>query len=236
MVASRRLALARAYTREIRQREGPNLVAVGVYGSVARGEERAHSDVDMLVVVRRKRTHLRSLVRDGILVTVLQHTPRDARTEVLGAFPGINDALGGWRSMRPLYDPTGLLRRLASRSHRPPRAQFRDSARRALLDTYEDLGKVRDAAASRDAQEAREMAVWFTGGAMGLLFDLEGHVLRTGRRAFIEGRAYGRVGREIWDLRYHDHPLSTTVRLAESIWGELLARAERQGIRVEGLR
>jgi len=45
MVASRRLELAEILAAELRRQEGRNLVAVGVYGSVARDEERAHSGV-----------------------------------------------------------------------------------------------------------------------------------------------------------------------------------------------
>lgn len=233
MPASRRLRLAREITNELRRREARNLVAVGVYGSVARGEERDHSDLDLLVVVRVKRARIRTHVRQGVLVTVLQHTPAEARAEVLGSRPDLNDALGGWRAMRPLYDPRGLLGTLKVRSRRPTRAQFRKAARGALLATYEDLGKLRDAAAAGDAEEVREMAVWFTGGAMGLLFDLEGYVPRTGRRAFIEARRFGPVGQSVWALRYRNPSLAKTVNLAESIWADLRARARSQGIRIE---
>ncbi len=235
MVKSPRSVVAEALATELRRREGRNLVAVGVYGSVGRGEERAHSDVDLLVVVRRKRDYLKTHVRGGFLVTILQHTPAEARGEVLGARADLNDTLGGWRSLRPLYDPTDLLHSLKTRSRRPTRAQFRKAARQALLETYEDLGKLRDAAAAGDMEEVREMAIWFTGGAMGTLFDLEGRVLRTGRRAFIEALRFGGVGQAIWDLRYHDHPAAASVRLAEAIWATLLRKARRQGVRSDDL-
>src|SRR2546427_1992817 len=103
--------------------------------------------------------------------------------------------------MRPLYDPSGLLSRLKKKAKHPSREQFRQAARRAFLETYEDLGKLRNAVDANDADEAREMAIWYSGGAMGLLFDLNCHVLRTGRRAFIEIRRYGAVGDAIRRLR-----------------------------------
>ena len=53
------MELAKTIAVDLQRREGRNLVAVGVYGSVARGEERHHSDVDLLVVVRRKRRKFR---------------------------------------------------------------------------------------------------------------------------------------------------------------------------------
>src|SRR5881409_3147461 len=230
MATSRRFELAKLIGAQLRLREGRNLVAVGLYGSVARGEDRAHSDVDLLVVVRKKRLTIRHLVRTGILVTVLQQTPAEARAEVMGSRADLNGALGGWQSMRPLYDPSGLLSRLTKRAKHPTREQFRQAARQAFLETYEDLGKLRNAV--DDEGEAREMAIWYTDGAMGLLFDLNHHVLRTGRRAFIEIRRYGAVGDAIRRLRYERLTARETRRLAEFIWAELLARACEQRISV----
>ena len=230
MATSRRFELAKLIAARLRLREGRNLVAVGLYGSVARGEDRAHSDVDLLVVVREKRLTIRHLVRTGILVTILQQTPAEARAEVMGSRADLNGALGGWQSMRPLYDPSGLLRRLKTKAKHPSREQFRQAARRAFLETYEDLGKLRNAVDANDGDEAREMAIWYSGGAMGLLFDLNCHVLRTGRRAFIEIRRYGAVGKAIRRLRYETLSPRETRRLAEFTWAELLARARKQRI------
>ncbi len=232
---SPRLALAKRLAADLRRRQGANLVAVGVYGSVARRAERPHSDLDLLVVVRKRRPSLGIRMLDGVLVTILQETAAEARDEVTGSRADLNEALGGWRSMRALYDPTGLLRRLRARADRPRPDQLRRAARRALLETYEDLGKLRDAVAAGDGEEAREMAIWFTGGAMGAWFDLHGHVLRTGRRAFIELRGSGRVGQDIRSLRYASHSPSETLRIAEGVWSALRRAARRRGVRAEDL-
>jgi len=232
MRASPRLALAKTIAADLRTQEGRNLVAVGVYGSVARREERRHSDVDLLVVIRRKRRRIGHIVRDGILVTVLQQTPEEARAEVARPHPGLNDALGGWRSIRPLFDPSGLLTRLRSQAQRPSRRQFRDSATLHFIATYEDLGKLWNAIEAGDGDEAREMAIWFSGGAMGTLFDLEAHVLKTGRRAFVEVRRYGKLGAAIRRLRYDTLSLSETQHLSEFVWTALLRRAAKKGVRL----
>ncbi len=229
------MALSRRIARELRHQEGRNLVAVGVFGSVARGEDRGFSDIDLLVVVRKKRARLRHHMREGTLVTVLQETPADARREVLGSGPWLNDSMAGWRSMRALYDPTRLIAKLRHHARNPPAAQFRESAKNALLEAYEDYGKLRNAIAAGDREEAREMALWFTSAAMGFTLDLEGHVLSTGRRAFIEVGRHGALGRAIRRLRYGRLSLREIERLSDWMWAEVLRRARRKGVEVPGL-
>src|SRR5205809_6577453 len=112
MAVSRRLALAKSITADLRGREGRNLLAVGVYGSVARGEERRHSDIDLLVVVRRKSPRIHHEVRDRIVATILQHTVADAKSAVTGSRLDLNAMLGGGTSLQALDDPTGILPRL----------------------------------------------------------------------------------------------------------------------------
>jgi len=232
MVTTNRLSHVKVIVEDLRKREGRNLVAAGVYGSVARGEDRQHSDIDLIVVVRRKRPRIRHTLDSGILVTFLQETPEEARNEVRGAYPGLNDALGGWRSLRPIYDPSGLLRRLRDEARGPNVRAFQKSAQLHFLKAFEDLGKLWNAIEARNTDEAREMAIWFSGAAMGSLFDLEGLVLKTGRRAFIELRRYGRLGTAIRRLRYVSMSLARMQRLSESIWGELLDRAKAKGLRL----
>ncbi len=128
MAVSRRLALAKSITADLRGREGRNLLAVGVYGSVARGEERRHSDIDLLVVVRRKSPRIHHEVRDRIVATILQQTVEDAKSEVTGSRLDLNAILGGWTSLKPLYDPTGILQRLRARARRASPRQFREAA------------------------------------------------------------------------------------------------------------
>src|SRR5881396_1947676 len=153
MTVSHHVELAATIAAELHQREGRNLVAVGVYGSVARGEEREYSDIDLLVVVRRRRPWIRHMFRDGILVTVLQQTPAEARDEVTGSHLGLNAALGGWTSIRPLHDPTRLLARLKGRAAKPSPDQFRVAAQSHFLEAYEDLGKLWNAVEASDPDE-----------------------------------------------------------------------------------
>src|SRR5207247_254434 len=102
--------------------------------------------------------------------------------------------LGGWTALKPLYDPTRLLRRLIARARRTPPRQFREATYWACLEVYEDVGKLWNAIEAGDADEACEMAIWFSGAAAGALLDLHAHVLKTGRRAIVEASRSGRPG------------------------------------------
>ncbi len=232
---SPRLALAKRLTTQLRAREGANLMAVGVYGSVAVGNERTHSDIDLLVVVRRRTDRPWARVHRGFLVTFNEMTPAEAWGEVSGASPKLPEILSGWRAMRPLYDPSGVLRRCIARSERVPPSQFRRAARAGLFGAYEDLGKVRDAVDSRDRRKLREMAIWFTGGAAAVLCCLEQHPIPTGEDLFLEARRLGRTGQDIAALRYGNPAIAESSRLAEGIWASLREMARRQGIAVDRL-
>ncbi len=226
-----RKRLARTIARELRERERSNLVAVGVFGSVARGEDRAFSDVDLLVITRKVRRGIRSSIREGVFVSIHQLTPGDARREATEG-PWLNGPLTGWRETRALYDPAGFIARTRALALRPTAAAFRESARRDLIATVEDYGKVRNAVAAGDLEEAREMALWFTGSAMGSLLDIEGRVPRIHRREFQEVRRLGGVGRDVWRLRYDARTLAEIDRLSRRVWTGLLARARKRGVRI----
>jgi predicted nucleotidyltransferase len=230
-----RLAIAKEFAGELRAKEGRNLVAVGVYGSVAMGTAREFSDLDLLVVVHRKRPYIRIQLRKHVLVTILQLTPDEAREEVFANRSDLAEVLGGWRSMRSLYDPTRLLARLRRHAERPGPEQFREAAHFALLETCEDYGKLLNAIDAGDRDEMREMAIWFTGAAHTVVFDLAQEVVPTGRRAFVELRKHGALGRDIRSLRYGRHTSIETLQLAIRIWNGLLARARREGIPVDRL-
>jgi len=230
-----RKAAAQELTSQLRERMKRDLVAVGVCGSAATGEDRAHSDIDMLCVVRRPRRDLGIRIYRGYLVTVLQLTAKEAAEEVLGSRAELGETLGGWRSMRPLYDPTGLLTRLAADALHPHASQFRKAARRALLETFEDYGKLLNAIDARDRPEMREMAIWFTGAAHLVVLDLAREVLPTGRRAFVEVHRFGKLGEAILALRYKNLSIPETEHLAKYVWRELLRRAKVQGIVLQGI-
>src|SRR2546422_3269353 len=88
-----RLELARTVTAQLRRREGHNLMAVGLYRSVSRGENRAHSDIDLVLLGRSGKTGLQMLMRNGVLVSLLRLTRDGAADEVRGHSWNLPEAL-----------------------------------------------------------------------------------------------------------------------------------------------
>ena len=68
-----------------------------------------------------------------------------------------------------------------------------------------------------------------------ILFDTDAHVLKTGRRAFVELRRYGKLGESIRRLRYDSLRLAETLDLSEYVWEKLLDRAAAKGVRLPPL-
>jgi hypothetical protein len=109
-----RWSVAERVTEEARRRFPADVLAVGVHGSLAHGDDSDSSDVDLVVITYRPDTGPRPSTRrvDGVLVDLgvvgaeayLQH----ART-LSTSWPLLADR---YVTTRPLHDPTDWLRRL----------------------------------------------------------------------------------------------------------------------------
>ncbi len=125
----------------------PDVLAVGIYGSVARDEDGPYSDLELLCVLGKPGEDFTSewlgepgkvevnFISEDVLFT--------QATEVDGAWPLTH---GAYVYIRPLHDPTGLLVRLRQAVLSVPNQAF-IRAMRALIveDLVELVGKVRNA-------------------------------------------------------------------------------------------
>jgi hypothetical protein len=94
--------------------EAPSSLGIALFGSVAKGTDHPHSDID-LVVAARTDPGIRVLHREGRMVTVSRKTPDELEAAFTRPWEA-GAAVAAWRSARILHDPDGLMRDLQTRA------------------------------------------------------------------------------------------------------------------------
>lgn len=137
-------------------KHAPDILATGVTGSVGRGTDRKFSDVDFEVLVK-EGSHLKShcFLLKGCLFSVNAKSEDDWNRELTQPNFSLPLVVGDLKSLRIDYDPKGRFGRLRRRSERLPRGCWKNAVRAGLEEIAEDLGRVRNAYASKDWKNFR---------------------------------------------------------------------------------
>ncbi|MCX7844567.1 MAG: nucleotidyltransferase [Candidatus Bipolaricaulota bacterium] len=138
--------LAQRIAEEAR-RSRADVLAVGLYGSLARDEDGPYSDIEILCVLG---SSGEEYTREGIVgpakveVNFLSQDVLFARAaEVPPEWPLTH---GAYVYTRPLYDPQGVFPRLREAVRSPPEEAFRRAMQALIVEElYELMGKVRNA-------------------------------------------------------------------------------------------
>jgi kanamycin nucleotidyltransferase len=142
-----RLRLARRIAERLVEVHGVDLVAVGLYGSLARGTDGPFSDIEMWCVLRPKGIDLSHEWSVG---------PWKAEVDVMSEDSLLHRAAevdydwalthGAFEHVLPLHDPTGFFDRLREVATGQPKAKFRAAIEATLVEElYEHVGKLRNA-------------------------------------------------------------------------------------------
>lgn len=229
-----RLALVRSFANALVQRHGPAVAAVGIYGSVARGDEGPHSDVDVLVLSYSPLFPPPSPHLFGeMIVWINSYTLADAERELSEPSAGYPERLGGWLEILPIYDPHLQIRRLQELARSAPADLFRKSAELALLGARDMLSKIRNCRARYDEDGLREASQWLTLYAAWAVASLNRTPFRTDNEIFTAHRRFASVPRGyevIRDLRYGRTPKEELYQTAEGLWDNLERFAREHGV------
>lgn len=157
-----RMAVARGLVPLLRRKFGDGLLAVAASASVARGDDRAYSDLELVVLLRNpppadEDPYLQRVV-DGLLVEADYVTEHDYRTRF--ATVTRDWYLAASDVLEPVHNPE-LVERIAREVHaiRHPREQFLLRAARQLLEVQESFGKTLNALDAGDC-EAIGLLLW----------------------------------------------------------------------------
>jgi kanamycin nucleotidyltransferase len=220
MDRSRRLDLAREiaaqiqdHYRDIRDVIVDDVLAIGVYGSLARGTDGPYSDIEMHCVVR------------GSGVDVCHEW-----------------SAGAWKAevdVWALYDPTGFFSRLRDAALLHPDEVFQRVIRDVIVgEIYERIGKVRNARAANDDACLPFLAVELARCGACLLGLAHRHLYTTSTRMFEESLALpGRPeGYDILCRMVMAGDLADAARIADAsdaFWSGVERWAGERGIQIE---
>lgn len=161
MTRDEKLQLVETITRGLIDRHGSDgIVAVGVHGSVARGDDDEHSDLDVAVVTAGPEVDAPSrALRLGATVVDVGCIPQAAYLEEAGhigpAWPVASDQ---YVSMHAVHDPTGFFTRLRAAHEEAvkttPDEVFLEAAGYDLVQGFSQEAKARRALARGDGSGA----------------------------------------------------------------------------------
>jgi kanamycin nucleotidyltransferase len=223
----RRMELARQVT-DILVRKHEDILAVAVYGSTAKNEDREHSDLELYVLTKADERFYR-FVHEGIVIEVFFITKETAEREA--KVPGTRWPLYAdvWLNPLVMHDPQDILPALATTGRAPDPAAFERRLPDALTSIYEDLCKMRNHAAAGEGELARFTAhdiVVEVAMFLGLLNRRYFHGLRD---LLARPKEFRALPEHFWE----DYPRLLAVDVPTP---ELLEKAERLYTECRGLR
>jgi len=215
-----------------------DVVAVILFGSVARGDDGPDSDVELTVVVRKGGHEAQRFVLGGILFSVYWSSAAGVRRHMLE--PEGDATRHGYLDGIPLYDPHGWFARLGRDIRTLPPSYYRKSATDALHQMYEYVCKARNAKRCGD-----DPNIVYATGVVGYLARVV--VALVNRRHYASENTMTTEWREFPDLPpyfarlveplYDDGtPAAKRYEVAEALWRETRAWAARHGVRLHTVR
>jgi kanamycin nucleotidyltransferase len=142
-----RLALALEIASRARARFGERLLAVGVYGSLARGADGPYSDIEMLCVLEGHGEEFVYEWAHGDWKAEVDFVSRDVALEQAAELDG-DWALthGSFTRMFSLWDPSGFFAELGAAVFSPSDEAFTATIQSVIVgELYEFIGKLRNA-------------------------------------------------------------------------------------------
>jgi predicted nucleotidyltransferase len=215
-----RMALSRQVTEHL-LRNHPDIVAIAIQGSTAKGEDREHSDLEMIAITEGKSdTQHYQTIYGGIVVEVVFYSREEAEKEAASVgfdWPVVAD---GWVNALATYDPENLLPRLAGLAANPDPEKVIQGRRGAITALYEGLCKMRNFALDQEDDMVRLMSPFLAVDAAKFLSLLNSQHYNGMRNLLTKPRDFAVLPNHFWE----DYP---TLLTANAQPKDLMERAER---------
>jgi predicted nucleotidyltransferase len=230
-----RLEIAREVTRRIVEKYGERVTVVAAYGSVAKGEDTDHSDLDIWVATREPLEDVRFFVYRGMPISINWNTEEGhlkTAGRVTPEWPVTADEV---HSFLVLYEQEGsdFLMRLKAAANALSDEEFAEAIRTFMVRTRETWGKIQGAWSAGDHYRLLVNGRWLVRSVAMILGLLN-------RRFYSGGRGFFQLSKEM-PKQPRDYPrlldlaggFTTTesevvYRAGEELWKNLgeLVRAE----------
>jgi kanamycin nucleotidyltransferase len=190
MTHEERIEIAREVASRILEKYGERVFAIAIYGSVAKGEDREHSDLDMWVATDEPVEDVRFFVYKGIPVSVNWDTAEGrikAASRVTPAWPIDADEL---RSYLVLFERGDFVSQLREATNNLREEEFKIATRLSMVRLQETMGKLRNAFEAGDHYRLLVNGRWLVWGVamtLGLL----------NRRYYPGGRGFYQLSKEM---------------------------------------
>ncbi len=199
-------SIAKKVAQDLKRDFGANLLAVGLRGSVARGTAEKFSDIDLLVVLQKlEETPLTYKIIDNTYCSLNFETRASALSKLREPHPELPETLGGFTKIRAIYDPGGLLLRLEEEARRVPSNVFQESAELALIHSFEDFCRAKNAFLKKDNIVLKDNIHNITHSAASVVASLNEKGFASDREIFKSYKKFEKTPRNfgaIRELRY----------------------------------
>jgi kanamycin nucleotidyltransferase len=231
-----KLRIAHKLSTDLKRELGANLIAIGVIGSVARGRAEKYSDIDMEIIVRDAIPEsYQARIVENTYCSLTFATRSVALQEVTQPHPDLPERLGGFTKIHRLYDPKAFLRTLQTKATHVPRHLFIKSAELALLHSYEDFCRVKNAYLNGDDVVLRDNVMNVTHSAALVTASLNNTPFISDRDIFKAYKRFQRLPEGFWrieDLRYGCLKRRELFRSFTNFYLELVDFCAKEGVRL----
>lgn len=153
-----RIRMAKALTGTLAKKY-KDIVFIGVYGSVARGDDDSYSDIDLLVVTGKRKLGIRPFIFRSVPVMLTIKTKKEALEAVKKIDELWPAEAGKYFYAKPLYGGTVLQKELKKVLKTTKKKEFDTAASSILVGIGEDVGKIKNAASRKLTERASEYAI-----------------------------------------------------------------------------
>jgi Nucleotidyltransferase domain len=218
----------------LKRENGRNVTAVGVTGSVARGKAERYSDIDMEIIVGKAVAgSYQSRIIEDVYCSLTFATRREALREITQPHPEVPQKLGRFTMIHRLYDPAGFLSSLQERANHIPSHIFHKSAELALLYSYEDFCRVKNAYLDRNEGLLRDNVNYVTHSASLVVASMNNSHFVSDREIFTTYKRLSKLTRDferIELLRYGHLSPKKLFHTTISFYLELIDFCSSEGI------